>query len=113
VYGNNDAYIKLSHETRQIELGKKIDDPLPGFPAYGSSVGAAPGRNTWLRIAKVVRDGVENYVSYSSHDGAAFSRGGVWTHDLGDTAKIGLIAMGGAGWNARFDYVRVHPLPAL
>lgn len=115
-YGNDDAYIKLAHvsiwETRQIEFGKEIANPQPGYPAYGSSVGAPPGRNTWLRIAKVVRNGVANYVSYSSHDGDVFTRGGTWTHDLGDSEKLAIGAFGGSGFNARFDYIRVHPLPA-
>jgi arabinan endo-1,5-alpha-L-arabinosidase len=35
-------------------------------------------------------------------------RGGTWTHALGQNARIGLVAMGGAGFRADFDYVRVH-----
>jgi arabinan endo-1,5-alpha-L-arabinosidase len=37
-------------------------------------------------------------------------RGGTWTHQLGASARIGLASMGGAGFTARFDYVRVYRL---
>jgi hypothetical protein len=37
-------------------------------------------------------------------------RGGTWTHDLGLNAQIGLVAMGGTGFMADFDYVRVYHL---
>lgn len=116
VYANDDAFVKLSHvsiwETRQIEFGKEIPAPAPGFPAYGSAVGGPPGGTTWLRIARVLRNGVETYVSYSSRDGDQFARGAIWTHSLGDAAKLGLIAFGGSGFNARFDHVRVWSLPS-
>ena len=35
-------------------------------------------------------------------------RGGTWTHVLGDNARIGLVAMGGTGFTAEFDYVRTY-----
>jgi arabinan endo-1,5-alpha-L-arabinosidase len=35
-------------------------------------------------------------------------RGGVWTHTLGSGARIGLVSMGGSGFTAEFDYVRVY-----
>ena len=38
-------------------------------------------------------------------------RGGVWTNDaVGADARIGLVSMGGSGFTARFDDVRVHRL---
>ena len=37
-------------------------------------------------------------------------RGGVWTHDLGAEASIGLVSMGGAGFTASFDYIRTFEL---
>ena len=85
--------------------------PPPSYPRYGSGFGAAPARTTWLRIAKVTRGRREQYVSYTSRDGEHFTRGAVWTHALGSAAKIGLVAMGGSGFNARFDYVRSYALP--
>jgi len=50
----------------------------------------------------------EYYQAYTSNDGKTWVRGGVWTHDLQPDAKIGLISMGGAGFHAWFDYVRVY-----
>jgi len=115
VYGGDDAYVKLTHvsiwETRQIEFAKEVPAPAPGFPFYGSGVAAAPGRTTWLRIARVLRGDKQMYVSYSSRDGAKFTRGPIWDHDLGATPKIGLVSLGGAGFTARFDHMRVWALP--
>jgi arabinan endo-1,5-alpha-L-arabinosidase len=37
-------------------------------------------------------------------------RGGTWTHELGRDAQLGLVAMGGTGFTAEFDYVRVYRL---
>jgi arabinan endo-1,5-alpha-L-arabinosidase len=34
----------------------------------------------------------------------------VWTHRLGAGARIGLVSMGGSGFQARFDEVRVRAL---
>lgn len=117
VYANDDDYVKLTHvsiwETRQIEFAKEVSSPAPGFPAYGSGVGGPPGGTAWLRIAKVVRGDEEHYISYSSRDGVIFTRGGVWTHQLGAAAKLGLVAFGGAGFTARFAHVRVRRLPDL
>ena len=36
--------------------------------------------------------------------------GHLLTHQLGQAARIGLVAMGGAGFTALFDYVRVYEL---
>lgn len=117
VYANDDAYVRLAHvsiwETRQIEFGKEIAIAEPGYPRYGSAVGSAPGETTWLRIVKIARNGSEKYISYSSHDGENFERGAIWEHELGTNAKIGLIALGGSGFNARFDHVRVWKLPTF
>lgn len=115
IYGGDDSYVKLTQasiwETRQVEFAKEVAAPAPGFPVYGSGVGGPPARTTWLRIAKVVRNGQERYVSFSSRDGVSYTRGAVWSHSLGAAAKIGLVALGGNGFNARFDHVRVYGLP--
>ncbi len=37
-------------------------------------------------------------------------RDGTWTDQLGSNAKIGLVSMGGSGFTANFDYVRVYAL---
>ena len=69
-----------------------------------------PGEWTWLRIAKETGGGEEQYTAYTSRDGVIWERGGTWTHALGQNARIGLVSMGGAGFTANFDYVRVYQL---
>ncbi|HSL46595.1 MAG TPA: hypothetical protein VK897_24385 [Anaerolineales bacterium] len=59
---------------------------------------------------KQTRAGEEHYTAYTSLDGENWVRGGTWTHELGTEAQIGLVSMGGAGFTAEFDYVRVHRL---
>ena len=69
-----------------------------------------PGDWTWLRIAKRTLDGEDEYQAYTSQDGSTWIRGGVWTHELGPDASIGLVSMGGSGPDASFDYVRTYEL---
>jgi len=63
-----------------------------------------------LRIVKETRAGEEHYTAYTSLDGVNWNRGGTWTHQLGSNARIGLVSMGGSGFEAEFDYVRVYRL---
>ncbi len=115
IYGGDDDYLKLTHvsiwETRQIEFAKETSGAPAGFPAYGSGVGGPPAETTWLRISKVHVGGRERYASETSRDGVTWVRGAVWEHTLGDSAKIGLVSFGGAGFRAHFDHVRVYTLP--
>ena len=111
VYGNDDNFVKLVHvsiwETRQTEWAKEWFPVPDGYPRYGNTVVGAPGEWTYLRIVKETRDGEEHYTAYTSTDGSQWVRGGVWTHQLGEDAQIGLVAMGGSGFVANFDYVRM------
>lgn len=111
VYGDDDNYLKLAHvsiwETRQIEWAKELSPVPDGYPRYGNTVVTAPGEWTWLRIARYPQDGHINYQAYVSRDGVNWNRGGVWTHDL-DTPQLGLFAMGGSGFQADFDYIKVY-----
>jgi arabinan endo-1,5-alpha-L-arabinosidase len=110
VYDGDDSYIKLVHvsiwETRQTEFAKEVAGP----PArYGNTVVGPPGDWTTLRVAKTTVGGEEHYRAYTSDDdGVTWVRGGVWTHTLGTDARIGLVSMGGEGFTAEFDYVRVY-----
>ena len=109
VYDGDDAYVKLVHvsiwETRQTEFAKEVAGP----PArYGNTVVGPPGEWTWLRIVKTTIGDEEQYRAYTSDDGVTWVRGGVWTHALGTDARIGLVSMGGSGFTAEFDYVRVY-----
>jgi len=113
VYGGDDAYLKLVHvsiwETRQTEWAKEIPEPIVTGQRYGNTVVGAPNEWTWLRIASWTRGGERHYQAYTSRDGDRWTRGGVWTHDL-DNARLGLVSMGGPGFTAEFEYVRVHRL---
>jgi arabinan endo-1,5-alpha-L-arabinosidase len=114
VYENDDNFIKLVHvsiwETRQTEFAKE-EAPVPtGYPRYGNTVVTAPGEWTYLRVVKEREAGEEHYTAYTSRDGTTWTRGGTWTHDLGRDAQLGLVSMGGSGFTAEFDYVRVYRL---
>ena len=108
IYGDNSAYVKLVHvsifETRQTEFGKHDST------GYGNGVVGPPSTDTYLRIVRTHSNTEELYRAYSSQDGIHYARGGVWTHTLGSNAKIGLVSMGGSGYTANFDYVRVYQL---
>ncbi len=121
VYGSDDAFIKLAvasiWNTRQTEFAKEVPTAPEGFPRYGNTVVGPPGEWTWLRI--VVRTtmpggvagpygGNQRFTAYTSHDGITWTRGGTWAHDLTDGVLLGLVAMGGSGFRADFDYVRVN-----
>jgi arabinan endo-1,5-alpha-L-arabinosidase len=114
IYGNDDNYIKLATvsiwETRQTEFAKELSPVPAGFPRYGNTVVGPPGEWTYLRIVKETAGGQELYRAYTSQNGVDWVRGGVWTHSLGSSARIGLVSMGGSGFTANFDYVHVYGL---
>ncbi len=108
VHGTDDAYVKLTHTATQgirvTEFGSKVPPGPEGYPRYGSTTVGPPGDLTWLRI---VRRG-DRFTALSSRDGSHWVRGGTWVNpDVGPEARIGLVSMGGAGWTARFEHVRV------
>jgi arabinan endo-1,5-alpha-L-arabinosidase len=115
VYGGDDNFVKLSDVaiwgTRQTEFAKELAPVPAGYPRYGNTVVGPPGDVTYLRIVKRTGDnGEELYRAYTSSNGLTWTRGGVWTHTLGAAAKIGLVSMGGSGYTAHFDYIRVSTL---
>jgi len=116
VYGNDGNYLKLAHlsraQTQQVLFTKATDPALPRFPHEGNAVVGSAATGTYLRIVKHTRMGEADYTAYSSRDGVAWTRGGTWTDALGGDARIGLVALGGAGYTANFDYVRVYTLPS-
>ncbi len=112
IYGDDNNFIKLvafsNWETRQTEFAKEVYPAPEGYPRYGNTIVGPPGDWTWLRIA-VSRNGQgETYQAYTSRDGQNWVRGGVWTHQLGPNARIGLVSMGGSGFQSLFDYVKVY-----
>ena len=114
IYGDDDNLIKLADvsiwETRQTEFAKELFPVPDGYPRYGNTVIGPPGAWTYLRIVQQNQGGVEAYTGYTSPDGIHWDRGGTWTHTLGNSARIGLVSMGGSGFTANFDYVRVYGL---
>jgi arabinan endo-1,5-alpha-L-arabinosidase len=124
IYASDNSFIKLVNvsiwNTRQTEFAKEVPPPVPSdYPRYGNTVVGPTGEWTWLRIVKQtvssgapggLYGGTERYTAYTSHDGVQWSNGGSWTHHLGSGAKIGLVSMGGSGFTADFDYVRVYRL---
>ncbi len=99
IYGNDDNYVKLAHvsifETRQTEFAKEVGPVPDRYPRYGGSVVGPPDEWTWLRIVKRTAGDEELYTAYTSRDGTTWVRGGTWTHTFGESARIGLVAMGG------------------
>jgi arabinan endo-1,5-alpha-L-arabinosidase len=127
LYRDDDNYLKLvelaSKGLRQVEFAKELSPVEEAYPRYGNTVVGTPGAWTWLRIdvqRKPMETGVrpgadkveheERYTSFSSQDGRTWVRGGTWTHQLGKAPRIGLVAMGGAGRQARFATLTVSRL---
>jgi arabinan endo-1,5-alpha-L-arabinosidase len=115
VYGSDDRFLKLTHVsaglTRLTEFGKEVPAGPAGYPRYGATTVGPPGVLTWLRLVKRTTGGHSQFTAYSSQDGSRWVRGGTWTYDeLGTAARIGLVSMGGAGFTATFDHVRVWSL---
>jgi arabinan endo-1,5-alpha-L-arabinosidase len=113
-YANDDNFIRLTHvsiqETRQTAFAKELFPVPPGYPRYGNTVVGPPSDWTYLRMVRCESHGEETYTPYTSRNGATWVRvrGGTWTHELDDAAKIGLVSLGGSGFTAHFDYVRVY-----
>jgi arabinan endo-1,5-alpha-L-arabinosidase len=106
LYDNDDRYLKLVHvsiwETRQTEWAKEVPPGAPEFPRYGNGVVGPPGETTGLRVVVERLPGPDRYTAFTRSDGGPWVRGGVWRHDLGEDARIGLVSMGGEGYTARF-----------
>ncbi len=116
VYGDDDNFIKLAHasifETRQTEFAKELSPVPEGFPRYGNTVVGPPSEWTDLRVVRRTERGQEYYIPYTRQDGGEWVRGGTYTHALGEDARLGLVSMGGSGFTATFEYVRVSRLRA-
>ncbi len=114
VYDDDDNFIKLAHasifETRQTEFAKELSPVPDGFPSYGNTVVGPPGEWTDLRIVRRVERSGEVYTPYTRRDGGEWIRGGTYTHTLGQDTRLGLVSMGGEGFTATFDDVRVSRL---
>jgi arabinan endo-1,5-alpha-L-arabinosidase len=116
ILGNDDAYLKLVHVaihgTRQTEFGIEVP-PHGSAPRYGNTVIGPPGDWTDLCL-HLQRNGPRVVATaYTRAEGGRWVRGGTWVHtQLGPKLRIALLAMGGAGHEARFAHVRVSRGPA-
>lgn len=114
VMRDDDHYVKLVEVAlrglRQVEFGIETTPIAQGYPRYGNTVIGTPAARTWLRL-DVHREGtLERYSAYSSRDGRTWVGGATWTHRLGPHARLGLVAMGGAGRRATVARVAVLAL---
>jgi len=114
VMRDDDNYVKLVEMAHgglhQVEFAKELAPVPADYPRYGNTVVGTPGTTTWLRLDVHRVGGDERYTAYSSRDGKTWVGGGTWTHRLGPQAKLGLVAMGGAGYRAVFERVAVSRL---
>ena len=114
VMRDDDNYVKLVEMAReglrQVEFAKEVAPVEQYYPRYGNTVAGTPGATTWLRLDVHREGGLERYRAYSSQDGRSWVGGGTWTHRLGTNARLGLVAMGGAGRRATFMRVAVSAL---
>jgi hypothetical protein len=115
LYDNDDRYVKLAHSVlslngiantfvRQSEFLKEDRRASTGAVFNGPSFGGPASATMWLRLH--YRDGVARMAS--STDGATWVWANAWTLSRPAALKIGVVAMGGAGATARFDYVRTY-----
>lgn len=115
IYGDDGNYVKLVHlsreDTRQIVFAKGLNPVPPRAAHAGNAVVGPAASQVSLRIVKRTDASGETYTAWSSRDGTHWVQGSTWTHALGSNARIGLVAMGGAGFHASFDYVHVYLLP--
>jgi arabinan endo-1,5-alpha-L-arabinosidase len=114
----DDRFVKLAHvaiaSTRQTEWANEVATrATPDGKRYGNTVIGPPAApkatTTWLRIVRQAgaEGGEQRFTGYSSVDGRRWVRGGTWRNDLG-RPQIAVLAMGGEGHTAHFDYVRVY-----
>lgn len=114
IYGDDNNYVRLMQvsiwETRQTEFAKEFINPFSNHAHFGGSLVGPTAETMWLRIAKRMTKGEEQYTAYTSRDGTTWVRGSTWTHNLGANARIALLSMGGSGFTAKFDYVHTYNL---
>jgi arabinan endo-1,5-alpha-L-arabinosidase len=115
VYADDDRFVSLLHGApgtlRMTELGKKVPAGDPRLPRYGAMSVGPPGDLTGLRLVHRLSGGHELFRAYTQQDGQRWIRGGTWVYDgLGSGGRIGLVALGGAGFTASFQYVRAWTL---
>jgi len=111
-YVNDDLFTRFStvaiFNTRQTEFGKEM--PYAGRLSYGGTIVGPPADTTWLRLTHRAdpRNGEHELRAWSSRNGRTWVKGGVWTLPAGADVRVGLVAHGGVGATAQFDYFRLY-----
>jgi arabinan endo-1,5-alpha-L-arabinosidase len=111
-YVDDDQFARLSHvaiwNTRQTEFGHEL--PYAGRLAYGGTIAGPPAETTWLRLTHTTDrvNGEHELRAWTSRDGTAWVKGGVWTLPAGSDVRVGLVSHGGAGATATFDWFRIY-----
>lgn len=67
------------------------------------------GERTFLRIIRKASETEILVTGLTSLDGLTWDEAGAWTMPLGTPLNLGLVSMGGAGFEATFDSVTVRP----
>ncbi|GAA0513526.1 hypothetical protein Ade02nite_89670 [Paractinoplanes deccanensis] len=115
LYDNDNRFVKLAHSVlplagiagsflQQTEFTKEDTRASTNAVTSGPAFGGPAPATMWLRLLH--RDGVARMAT--SRDGITWDWGGAWTLTRPAALKIGVIAMGGTGATARFDYVRTY-----
>ncbi|MBI9114340.1 family 43 glycosylhydrolase [Sanguibacter suaedae] len=97
-------------ETRQTEFARRTTDLAPDAPVYGNTVGGPVGERTHLRLVRTHSDTEALFTAFTSIDGDRWDEAGTWALPLGGSPSIGLVSMGGAGFEATFHAVTVRTL---
>lgn len=115
LYDNDDRFVKLAHSVlplngiadtfvHQSEFTKEDRRASTDAVFNGPSFGGPAPATMWLRL--LYRDGVARMAT--STNGTTWSWANSWTLSRPAALKIGIVAMGGTGATARFDYVRTY-----
>jgi arabinan endo-1,5-alpha-L-arabinosidase len=117
-YVDDDLFTRLSTvsiwNTRQTEFGKEMPYGTktatnPGL-SYGGTIVGPPAGTTWLRLTHRLdpANGEHELRAWTSRDGQTWVKGGVWTLPASARLRVGLVAHGGVGGTAQFEYFRLY-----
>ncbi len=113
LHGDDDRYVKLVHvalhDTRQTEFAVEQASTDAFTPRYGGGAVGPPGQRTRLALLLRRQAAGVAVTAFTRSDGGRWVRGATWVHaSLGPAPRLGLVAMGGAGHQARFRFVELR-----
>jgi hypothetical protein len=117
-YVDDDLFTRLSTvsiwNTRQTEFGKEMPygtrTATNSGLSYGGTIVGPPAGTTWLRLTHRLdpANGEHELRAWTSRDGQTWVKGGVWTLPASARLRVGLVAHGGVGGTAQFEYFRLY-----